>query len=78
MYSLGLVDTLVTHANMKGLGPTTLFGDCRGFMPPQLKTKQNKNLIISSNLTTNREMRKMIVAIIIIMSPRPRENPKEA
>ena len=42
-YRLGLVDTLVTHANMKGLGLTPLFGDRRhGFMLPQLKTnKQN-------------------------------------
>ena len=39
MYRSGLVDTLVTHANMKGLGLTPLFGDRRGFMPPQLKTK---------------------------------------
>ena len=40
MYRSGLVDTLVTHANMKGLGLTPLLGDHRGFMPPQLKTKQ--------------------------------------
>ena len=40
MYRSGLVDTLVTHANMKVLGLTPLFGDRRGFMPPQLKTKQ--------------------------------------
>ena len=40
MYRSGLVDTLVTHA--KGFGLTPLFGDHRGFMPPQLKTKQNK------------------------------------
>ena len=35
---------LVTHAKMKGLGLTPLFGDHRGFMPPQLKTitKTNK------------------------------------
>ena len=39
MYRSGLVDTLVTHANMKGLGLTPLFRDRRGFMPPQLKTK---------------------------------------
>ena len=32
-------DMLVTHANMKGLGLTPLFGDRGGFMPPQLKTK---------------------------------------
>ena len=40
MYRSGLVDTLVTHANMKGLGLTPSLGDRRGFMPPQLKTKQ--------------------------------------
>ena len=40
MYRSGLVDTLVTHANMKRLGLTPLFGDPRGFMPPQLKAKQ--------------------------------------
>ena len=42
MYRLGLVDTLVTHANMKELGLTSLFGDHRSLMPLQLKTKQNK------------------------------------
>ena len=30
--------TFRTHANMKGLGLTPLFGDRRGFMPPQVKT----------------------------------------
>ena len=35
--------TNVTHANMKVFGLTPLFGDRRGFMPAQLKTKQNKN-----------------------------------
>ena len=45
MYRSGLVDTLVTHANMKGLGLTPLFGDRRGFMPPQLKTKKQTNKI---------------------------------
>ena len=39
MYRLGLVDMLVTHANMNGFGLTPLFGDRRGYMPPQLKTK---------------------------------------
>ena len=43
MYRSGLVDTLVTHANMKGLGLTPLFGDRRGFMPPQLKTNKTKS-----------------------------------
>ena len=28
---------------MKGFGLTPLFGDRRGYMPPQLKTKQNQN-----------------------------------
>ena len=32
---------LVTHANTKGLSLTPLFRDRRGFMPPQLKTKQS-------------------------------------
>ena len=45
MYRLGLVNTLVTHANKKGLGPTPLFGDLRGFMPPQLKTKQTRTML---------------------------------
>ena len=44
MYRSGLVDTLVTHANMKGLGLTPIFGDRRGFMPPQLKTKKTTTL----------------------------------
>ena len=39
MYISGLVDTLVTHANMKGFGLTPVFGNRRGHMPPQLKTK---------------------------------------
>ena len=36
---LGLVETLVTHANIKGFGITPLSGDCRGYMPTLLKTK---------------------------------------
>ena len=48
MYRSGLVDTLVTHANMKGLGRTPSLGDSRGFMPPQLKTKQNKLTVLLS------------------------------
>ena len=43
MYRSGLVDNLLTHTNMKGLGITPLFGDRHGFMPPQLKTNKNKN-----------------------------------
>ena len=43
MYRSCLVNTLVTHAYMKGLGLTPLFRDRRGFMPPQLKTKQKQN-----------------------------------
>ena len=41
MFILGLVDTLVTHANIKGFGLTPLSGDCRGYMPPLLETKTN-------------------------------------
>ena len=39
MYRSGLVDTLVTHANMNVFGFTPLFGDHHGFMPPRIKTK---------------------------------------
>ena len=41
MYRLGLVYMLVTNANTKGFGLTSLSGVCRGSMPPQLKTKQD-------------------------------------
>ena len=46
MYRSGLVDTLVTHANMKGLVLTPLFKDRRGFMPPQLKTNKTKSFLL--------------------------------
>ena len=36
---------LVTHANTKGFGQTSLSGVCRGFMPLQLKTKTTVILI---------------------------------
>ena len=39
MYSSGLVNTLVTHANIEGFGLTPLSGGRRGYMPPLLKTK---------------------------------------
>ena len=42
MYRLGLVNTLDTHANMKGFGLTPLYGDRRGYMPPQLKIMRLK------------------------------------
>ena len=45
MFRLGLVDTLVTHANKEGFGLTPLSGDCGGYMPPLLKTKQKQLLI---------------------------------
>ena len=45
MFKSGLVDTLVTHANIKGFGLTPLSGDCRGYMSPLLKTKQRTNMI---------------------------------
>ena len=39
MFRSGLVDTLVTHASIKGFGLTPLSGDRCGYMPPLLKTK---------------------------------------
>ena len=33
-----MVDTLVTHGNMKGFGLASLSGARHGYMPPQLKT----------------------------------------
>ena len=48
MYRSGLVNMLVTHANVKGLGLTPLFGDQRGFMPPYLK--KHKKQVLLSNL----------------------------
>ena len=53
MYRSGLVNTLGTHANTKGFGLTSLSGVRRGFMPPQLKTKQT-NFCIMSKLERNR------------------------
>ena len=50
MFRSGLVDTLVTHANIKGFGLTPLSGDCRDYMPPLLKTKT----------TTLRQMKELI------------------
>ena len=50
MYRSGLVNILVTHANVKGLGLTPLFGDQRGFMPPYLK--KHKKQVLLSNLYT--------------------------
>ena len=38
MFRSGLVDTLVTHANIKEFGLIPLFGDHGGSMPPLLKT----------------------------------------
>ena len=40
MFWSGLVNRLVTNANIKGFGLTPLSGDRRGYMPPLLKTKQ--------------------------------------
>ena len=53
MLRLGLVDTLVTHANIKGFGLTPLSGDRRGYMPPLLKTKQNKGIQTYQILTND-------------------------
>ena len=43
MMLLGLVNTLVTHANMKGFGLASLSGALHGFMPSQLKTNPSKS-----------------------------------
>ena len=37
MFRLGLVDTLVTHANIKGFGLTPLSGACHGYMPSRFQ-----------------------------------------
>ena len=52
MYRSGLVNTLVTHANTKGLGLTPLFGDLSYFMLPQLKMKTNKNFFFWDQVFT--------------------------
>ena len=39
MFRLGLVVTLVTHANKEGFGLTPLSRDLRGYMPQKTKTK---------------------------------------
>ena len=44
MYRSRLVDTLVTHANIKGVGLTPLSENRRGYMPPLLKTKTKHDL----------------------------------
>ena len=57
MYRSGLVDTLVTHANTKGFGLTSLSGVSHA-MPPQFKKKMNstqlqsKNYLITSTFLT--------------------------
>ena len=43
MFRSGLVNTLVTHANIKGFGLTPLSGDRRGYMPPLLKINKTKS-----------------------------------
>ena len=45
MFRLGLVDTLVTHANIKGIALTPLSGDRRGYTPPLLKTKTKARIL---------------------------------
>ena len=71
MYRSGLVDTLVTHANMKGLGLTSLFRDRRGFMPPQLKTKQKQKTKLFS--TTLMDLLKQLLTVVITQ-PKPLSN----
>ena len=69
MYRSGLVDTLVTHANMKGFGLTPLSGDQRGYMPPQLKTKTRYVLLqierIPSHCLGNRIALSMVSASLL-------------
>ena len=65
MYRSGLVDTLVTHANMKGLGLTPLFGDRRGFMPPQLKT--NILYIPLSKKSTVNSLKRLLMSLSVGM-----------
>ena len=51
MYRLGLVNTLVTHANIKVFGLTPLSGDRHGYMPPLLKTKTRFPDLVAPLLT---------------------------
>ena len=61
MCRLGLVHTLVTHTNMKGLGLTLLFRDRHGCMPPQLKTNKN-------NLVLNLELKLKLFGVLVPIS----------
>ena len=55
MFRLGLVDTLVTHANKEGFGLTPLSGDRRCYnMPPLLKIKQKQGAILVLEPTPRR------------------------
>ena len=45
MFRSGLVDTLVTHANMKGFGLASLSGARRCYMPPQLKFSFSEKIV---------------------------------
>ena len=49
MFRLGLVDTLVTHANKEGFGLTPLSGDRRGYMPPLLKKPGRCDVSVSAD-----------------------------
>ena len=44
MCRLGLDDILVTHGNRKGFGLASLSAARSGYLPPQLKQKQNRIL----------------------------------
>ena len=48
----GLVNMLVTHANMKGFGLTHLFGDRCGYMHPQVKNKTKAGFQMISNFVS--------------------------
>ena len=51
MFRLGLVDMLVTHANIKWFGLTPLSGDRHGYMTPLLKTKTRRYFSILRRVT---------------------------
>ena len=50
IFRSGLVDKLVTHANIKGFCPTSLCGDCRGLYASFDKEKSSQKKIISKDI----------------------------
>jgi hypothetical protein len=49
MFRLGLVDTLIIHANIKGFGLTPLSGDRRGYTLQHFKMADSKKLSFSKS-----------------------------